>query len=98
LRHKVPEIRPTVPWRVSSVKTLPAYRLEVTFLDGTRGEVDLSSFLQRPDVGVFAPLRDPEAFARARVTLGAVEWPGGPDLAPDAMYDGIREHGRWILE
>ncbi|MFW6012469.1 MAG: hypothetical protein ACOC92_02030 [bacterium] len=36
--------------------------------------------------------------AQARVVLGAVEWPGGPDLAPDAMYDAIREHGRWVVE
>jgi hypothetical protein len=62
--------------------------------------VHLGAFLQRPEVagGVFAPLRDPEVFAQARVALGAVEWPGGPDLAPDAMYDAIREHGRWVVE
>ena len=95
-----PEIRHTVPWRVVSVAALPGFRLQVTFVDGTSGEVDLGSFLQRPDVasGVFAPLRDPRVFARARVILGAIEWPDGPDLAPDAMYDAIREHGRWIVD
>jgi hypothetical protein len=72
----------------------------VTFVDGTSGEVDLQAFLGRSggSLGVFAPLRDPELFARARVVLGAVEWPSGPDLAPDAMYDAIREHGRWVLD
>lgn len=94
-----PEIRHLVPWRVTSVAPLPGFRLHVTFVDGTSGEVDLEDFLERSEVaaGVFAPLRDPAIFARARVVLGAVEWPGGPDLAPDAMYDAIREHGRWVL-
>ena len=95
-----PEIRHTVPWRVTAVAALPGFRLRVTFVDGTDGEVELGSFLQRRETanGVFAPLRDPEVFAQARVALGAVEWPGGPDLAPDAMYDAIREHGKWLLE
>jgi len=95
-----PEIRHTVPWRVTSVTVLPGFRLHVTFVDGTAGEVELEPFLRRPEIGegVFAPLRDPEVFAQARVVLGAVEWPGGPDLAPDAMYDAIRERGRWVVE
>ena len=29
---------------------------------------------------------------------GAVQWPNGADLAPDAMYDEIRANGRWVLE
>jgi hypothetical protein len=82
------------------VAALPGFRLRVTFVDGTSGEVDLGAFLDRPEasLGVFAPLRDPEVFAQACVVLGAVEWPSGPDLAPDAMYDAIREHGRWVLD
>jgi hypothetical protein len=32
------------------------------------------------------------------VVLGAVQWPNGADLAPDAMYDAIRERGQWILD
>lgn len=95
-----PEIRHVVPWRVTSVTALPGFRLQVSFVDGVAGEVELEPFLRRPEIGegVFAPLRDPELFARARVVLGAVEWPGGPDLAPDAMYDAIRAHGRWLVE
>jgi hypothetical protein len=46
---------------------------------------------------VFEPLRDPAVFSRASVQLGAVEWPGGVDLAPDAMHDEIRRNGEWIL-
>ena len=60
----------------------------------------LHKLLRRPDIGrtVFAPLCDLATFDRAEVVLGAVTWPSGVDLAPDAMYDAIREHGRWIVE
>lgn len=43
-----PEIRHLVPWRVTSVATLPGFRLGVTFVDGTSGEVELQDFLERP--------------------------------------------------
>jgi hypothetical protein len=79
---------------------LPNYRLHVTFVDGTAGEVALEKLLRRPDIGrtVFGPLRDITTFDQAEVVLGAVTWPSGVDLAPDAMYDAIREHGRWSVE
>jgi len=36
---------------------------------------------------VFEPLRDPAIFAQAFVDdFGAVAWPNGADLAPDALY------------
>jgi len=96
----VPPIRHTVPWRATSVTALPGARLRVTFVDGTAGEVDMRTFLSGPKVGqtVFEPLRDPAVFAQAEIVLGAVQWPNGADLAPDAMYDAIREHGVWVLD
>lgn len=89
-----------MPWRVTSVKPLPDFRLQVTFVDGTAGEVELGKLLQRPDIGttVFGPLRDAATFEQAKVVLGAVTWPSGVDLAPDAMHDAIRRHGRWVVE
>jgi hypothetical protein len=70
-------------------------RLAVEFADGTSGEADLSAFLSSDRVSgtVFEPLRDPSVFGQARLELGAVTWPNGADLAPDAMYDAIRDHG-----
>ena len=90
----------TVPWRVKSVTTLPKARLRVTFLDGTTGEVDLRDFLASPQVEgtVFESLREAEMFAQARVVLGAVQWPNGADLAPDAMYDAIDERSVWVVD
>lgn len=95
----VPPIRHAVAWRVAAVTSLPEARLHVTFVDGTAGEVDMRGVLASPTVDgtVFEPLRDPAAFARVEVVLGAVHWPDGADLAPDAMYDTIRESGTWVL-
>ena len=102
--NRAPEIEPavrhTVPWRLTSVASLPAARLRVAFVDGTTGVVDMSAFLSNPklDGTIFEPLRDPTTFAQAQVVMGAVQWPNGADLAPDAMYDAIREHGVWVLD
>jgi hypothetical protein len=95
-----PEIRHTVPWRVTSVTALPEGQFEVTFVDGTSGKVDMREFLSssKVDGTIFEPLRDPAVFAEAGVVMGAVQWPGGVDLAPDAMYDAIRENGIWVLD
>lgn len=95
-----PPIRLTAPWRVASVAALPGARLRVTFIDGTEGEVDMSGFLEDATLGgtVFAPLRDPAMFAGVSVVMGAVQWPNGADLAPDAMYEEIKANGRWVLE
>lgn len=96
----VPPIRHKAPWRVVSVQVLVGHRLKVTFVDETKGEVEMGRFLadSRLDDTPFEPLRDPEMFKRVEVVLGAVHWPSGADLAPDAMYDAIRDKGRWVLE
>jgi glutaredoxin-related protein len=72
-------------------------RLRVEFVDGTSGEANLKRFLEGRRVAgtPFEQLRDPALFAQARVELGAVTWPNGADLAPDAMYDAIRADGSW---
>ena len=95
-----PEPRPTAAWRVVSVAALPDARLRVAFVDGTEGEVRMGPFLASPKVvgTPFEPLRDTAFFSQARVVLGAVQWPSGADLAPDAMYDTIREKGTFVLE
>ena len=95
-----PAIRHTVPWRLTSAAALPDARLHVVFLDGTNGEVHLKSFLNSPTINgtVFEALRDPAIFAQAQVVFGAVQWPNGADLAPDTMYDAIREHGVRVLD
>lgn len=87
-----------VAWYVTHVKVLPGYRLLVEFVDGTKGEVDASRLILAPSAGVFTVLRDPARFAEARADDGVVTWPGVLDLAPDAMYNEIKEHGHWVVD
>ena len=96
----VPELRHTVPWRLTSVRVLENASLHVIFVDGTEGDVHMQAFLSSPNVDgtVFEPLRDPAEFGRARIVMGAIQWPNGAELAPDAMHDVLRERGVWTLE
>jgi hypothetical protein len=50
--------------RVSKVKALPGYRLELEFDDGVGGTVDLSEAVGK---GVFALWRDPLVFEQVRI-------------------------------
>jgi hypothetical protein len=85
------------PWHVIGLEARPGFVLHVRFADGVAGEVDLKVLLARPDLAgtAFAPLRDAAYFARAAVDRGAVTWPNGADLAPDAMHDAIALRGVW---
>jgi hypothetical protein len=93
----IPPIRPTVPWRLASVEVLENYSLRVRFLDGTEGVVHMAGLISATTSGMFRDLRDPQRFAEVYLEFGAVTWPGGIDLAPDAMYDEIKAHGAWVL-
>ena len=69
--------------------------LRVRFQDGLEG---LVQFLPSAFRGVFAYLKDPQAFRQARVQDGVLTWPGELDLAPDAMHQAIATHGKWVLD
>jgi hypothetical protein len=86
------------PDDVAEVRAESDYRLFVRFVDGTSGIVDMSSLVTSPNAGVFAVLADRDHFAKVGVELGAVTWSTGLDLAPDAMYQALRNAPIWIVE
>jgi len=76
--------------KIVNVKPLANYRLRIDFEDGLVGEVDLSDRLTGP---MFEPLQDQKLFGQVSVDqFGAIRWPNGADLAPDALY--LRVKGR----
>ncbi|MDX1644900.1 MAG: DUF2442 domain-containing protein [Thermoanaerobaculia bacterium] len=69
--------------RVRKVEARSGHKLYVEFEDGACGVVDLSDRLFGP---MFEPLADPELFQQVTIDeFGAVSWPNGADLAPDAL-------------
>ena len=71
---------------VVAVSHLDGYRLRLKFADGAEGTVDIAKLIQFD--GVFAPLKDPAAFAQVQVDpeSGTITWPNGADIAPESLY------------
>ena len=95
--HQTAGIIPAAPWRLRALSVLPEWQLAVTFNDGSSGIVDVSALVNGPNAGVFEALRDPAFFATAYLDCGAVAWPNGADLAPDAMYKESRRCSVWRI-
>lgn len=75
-------------YEIQKVEARPDYHLWIRFADGTQGEVDLSHLVGK---GVFRCWEDEETFRQVFIDPESktVAWPGGIDLAPDALYDRI---------
>jgi Protein of unknown function (DUF2442) len=74
---------------VISVIPSDPYVLQIKFEDGVEGTVALDELVRFE--GVFAALRDPSEFRKARVhpDLGVVCWPNGADLDSDVLYSRV---------
>jgi hypothetical protein len=85
-------------WSIVRLNILPDFKIAIEFADGTSGVADLSPRLSQGALGdVFDPLCDNSVFSKVYLHHGALTWPGGIDLAPDAMYQRIRALGTSIL-
>jgi Protein of unknown function (DUF2442) len=76
---------------VVEARVVGGHRVFLRFDDGVAGEVDLARLITFD--GVFAPLRAADRFAEVRVNpeAGTIEWPNGADIAPETLYDAVRE-------
>jgi hypothetical protein len=76
---------------VVSVELVRGHELRLRFEDGVEGVVDIARIV--PFAGVFAPLAEPEYFARVAVLEehGTIGWPNGADLDPDVLYSLVSE-------
>lgn len=72
---------------------LKDYRLRIRFSDGLEGVVDLSDLVGK---GVFSAWKNPKIFAKVSIDpeCHTVRWPGDLDLAPDALYEDLRQQRR----
>ena len=73
--------------RITQVRHLKDYELEISFSDGTVANLDLRGRITKRG-GVFEQLHNVEFFARVSVDreAGTLVWPNGVDLCPDVLY------------
>ncbi len=70
--------------RITEVRAIARYQLELTFDDGIRGVADLSDLAGK---GVFALWQNAGAFEQVRIgSSGELLWGDQVDLCPDALY------------
>ncbi|MCB0164504.1 MAG: DUF2442 domain-containing protein [Anaerolineae bacterium] len=71
---------------VTEATYIEAYKLQLTFDDGTVKDVDLQEELYGE---VFKPLKDIEAFKQVTVNpdTNTIEWPNGADFAPEFLFE-----------
>jgi hypothetical protein len=78
-------------WDVVEVRPIGQRMLKVKFMDGFEGTICLPPAYC---TGVFRPLLDDKLLDQASVAHGVVVWPNGLELAPDAMYQEIRQNSK----
>lgn len=73
--------------RITNVKHLKDYELEISFSDGMIAKLDFCSRIVGRG-GAFEPLEDVDYFAKVTVDseAGTLVWPGGVDFCPDVLY------------
>ena len=70
--------------KITKVRVLQGYCLELAFDDGVCGVVDLSELVGR---GVFALCGDIHVFEQVRIgSFGELVWGDQIDLCPDSLY------------
>ena len=60
------------------------YIVRLTFDNGTKKSVDVSQFFIGP---VFEPIKEITTFQKLYVEAGALSWPSGVDISPEALYE-----------
>jgi hypothetical protein len=75
--------------RIVAAESRPNYCVWIRFDDGLEGELSLAHLVGR---GVFAAWNDEAAFHELFIDeeSGTIAWPGGIDLAPDALHQRLQ--------
>ena len=69
-------------WDVKNVKPMPGHCLHVEIEDGRSGIFDMKPYLEH---GMFKELKNTNYFNQVGVFLGAITWPNGQDISPEAL-------------
>lgn len=85
--------------RVTNVRHIGRYRLELSFSDGVTGELDFESRVVSRG-GIFRPLEDVTFFRQVKVDseAGTIVWPNEVDFCPDVLYSLVTAKPIRVLE
>jgi len=67
---------------VTAARHIAGHRIDLSFNDGTAGQIDLSGSLDGP---IFEPLRDVQYFKSFSIVGHTLAWPNGADFAPEYL-------------
>lgn len=70
--------------RVTEVKPMVDYQLELTFSNDEKRVFDMKPYLK---TGRFIELKNKALFASVKCTMGSIQWQNGLDLCPDTLYE-----------
>jgi hypothetical protein len=70
--------------RVTNVKPIKDFKLELTFSNEEKGVFDMKPYLK---TGRFTELKNEAIFASVVCTMGSIQWQNGLDLCPDTLYE-----------
>ena len=81
-------------WDIVKACVSEPWCIDIEFRDGLRGRLRFDrSFFD----GVFEPLKSSSLFGQVFVESGALAWPGGIDLAPDALHRLLKASNECVL-
>jgi hypothetical protein len=78
--------------KITHLKSLGGYALQLGFSDGAEGTFDATELL-RHEGALLTPLRDPSQFATCFIELGALCWPNGLELSAKKLYQDMQQAG-----
>lgn len=77
------------PLKVTSVRALPPFRLDLMFSDGSFGLFDCAAVIEEPGSG--RALRDRRYFAQVKLENGVPTWANHFDLSPIWLQEELRK-------
>ena len=80
--------------KLMQVQYRQGYVIDCEFSDGMTAEYDLEQLLWSCDTPLTVPLRNKSEFRKLFLRSGALCWPNGLELDPQAIYQELKSSGK----